>query len=415
MATAIVLLFGHILAISAYTRTDVETLYASLLNSSYYKDVRPNSDQSQATDVTVSLYITSIREIEETSGLFSISAFTNVAWNDERLAWQSYPAPYSQIGDIELALGDVWKPDISLANPISKVTKTGSSSDSLLRFDSDGNGSWLFGDVLDASCDIIVTDFPFDTQTCDIQFIAWGYYPNELTLKAQTEVSMLYYSENAEWVIKQTSSTNNLYGLPFIKFTFVLERRTAFFVVNIFIPVILLTILTTMGFYLPTDSGERVGYSITCLLSVSVFMTIVSDNLPRSSKPMSILGSFLMTDFILCAIFCVLTILSLRITHKDDEIPIPNWLKRATTCLMRRKCRKQTSRCEPEPETKNNDKHVESLKTLNSSNKIDSDEDFEKEITWKLVGKMFDMFCFVIGNICCFILFISYIMMALIK
>ena len=53
--------------------------------------------------------------------------------------------------------------------------------------------------------------------------------------------------------------------------------------------------LNTMVFVLPTESGERVGYAITCLLSLSVYMTFASEGLPDSSKPLPIITIGLLT------------------------------------------------------------------------------------------------------------------------
>jgi hypothetical protein len=47
----------------------------------------------------------------------------------------------------------------------------------------------------------------------------------------------------------------------------------------------LMCILNIFVFLLPADSGERVGYAITVLLAIAVFLTISSDSLPATSNP----------------------------------------------------------------------------------------------------------------------------------
>ena len=53
--------------------------------------------------------------------------------------------------------------------------------------------------------------------------------------------------------------------------------------VNMVLPVIILAVLGAFVFVLPVESGEKIGFALTILLSMSVVMTIVSDNIPPIS------------------------------------------------------------------------------------------------------------------------------------
>lgn len=48
---------------------------------------------------------------------------------------------------------------------------------------------------------------------------------------------------------------------------------------------ILLTTIALLGFYLPPDSGERVGLQITILLTFMVFLLTVCEMFPASTGP----------------------------------------------------------------------------------------------------------------------------------
>ena len=64
-----------------------------------------------------------------------------------------------------------------------------------------------------------------------------------------------------------------------------LKRKPLLIVVNVLLPIAFLSVLNVLVFIIPVDSGQRVSYCITVLLSISVFFTIVSDTLPKSSDP----------------------------------------------------------------------------------------------------------------------------------
>ena len=63
------------------------------------------------------------------------------------------------------------------------------------------------------------------------------------------------------------------------------ESHSMYVIINIILPILFLNQLNVLVFMLPAESGERVSYSLTVLLSIAVFMTIVGDTLPRTSEP----------------------------------------------------------------------------------------------------------------------------------
>ncbi len=50
------------------------------------------------------------------------------------------------------------------------------------------------------------------------------------------------------------------------------------------IPCIMLSILTCLTFYLPTESGEKVSLGLTVLLAFSVFMLLIAESIPATSE-----------------------------------------------------------------------------------------------------------------------------------
>ena len=60
--------------------------------------------------------------------------------------------------------------------------------------------------------------------------------------------------------------------------------------INVLLPCVMLSLLTLLVFRMPPDAGEKVSLSITVLLSFTVFMLMVSDNMPQTSNHIPILG-----------------------------------------------------------------------------------------------------------------------------
>jgi len=58
--------------------------------------------------------------------------------------------------------------------------------------------------------------------------------------------------------------------------------------------------LTCLTFYLPTESGEKVSLGLTVLLSFSVFMLLIAEAMPATSEFIPLIGKrglFLQTNF----------------------------------------------------------------------------------------------------------------------
>ena len=87
-------------------------------------------------------------------------------------------------------------------------------------------------------------------------------------------------------------------GLPFplgtahtgVTFRIQLQRKRTFYVLNTIIPVVMLSLLNVLVFLLPASSGEKMALAVTVLLSFTVYLSIISEVMPKTSESISILG-----------------------------------------------------------------------------------------------------------------------------
>ena len=108
-------------------------------------------------------------------------------------------------------------------------------------------------------------------------------------------VNLQFFSENGEWDLLRTWHASSEfveagYTYPSAIFYFELQRRTAFYGLNTMLPVLLNSFLVPVVFMLPHDSGEKIGYCLTCLLAYVVVLSMVMEGLPTNAKYMSLLG-----------------------------------------------------------------------------------------------------------------------------
>lgn len=66
-----------------------------------------------------------------------------------------------------------------------------------------------------------------------------------------------------------------------------------FYVFNLILPCGLITAIALLGFYMPSDSGEKVTLGITTLLSMTVFLMLVAESMPPTSDTLPLIGELL--------------------------------------------------------------------------------------------------------------------------
>lgn len=75
-----------------------------------------------------------------------------------------------------------------------------------------------------------------------------------------------------------------------VTFRIRLHRKRTFYVLNTIIPVVMLSLLNVLVFLLPASSGEKMALAVTVLLSFTVYLSIISEVMPKTSESISILG-----------------------------------------------------------------------------------------------------------------------------
>jgi hypothetical protein len=143
-------------------------------------------------------------------------------------------------------------------------------------------------------------------------------------------VNLEYYEKNNLWDMKDTrmiaySRNKEMSSLPSLSLEFTIKRRPVYYELFLIMPIILMVLLQLFSFMLPWDCGERCSYSVTVLLSVSIYLTIVTDQIPKSSEPtISILAKKVFTDLCIGCVVQIFVIISLYVYDlsklKDRDI-----------------------------------------------------------------------------------------------
>jgi len=311
---------------SASARSGGHDLWTHLFeNKTYNKFVRPVKSWTTPTIVNISVAIVAIIDFNEVKQTLILTSKVKFVWMDEFLNWD--PGEFENINHIHVEQGMVWKPYIFLENSVTKQNELGTNSLSVI-VDSDGKLEWNPTEVFQTTCTADVRNFPFDTQKCTMVFEAVGYTGSELAMQSINDhVDFHGTAGTAGWVVEETEMmTNSEDGNIHIISSITLRRNPVYFILNVFLPIVLLSAMNIFVFILPVQSGEKASFVITVFLSLAVFLTIVSSNLPENSENVSILNVYVFMNTLLSVIIAMVTIAQIRLFHRDPQIPVPKML-----------------------------------------------------------------------------------------
>ena len=109
--------------------------------------------------------------------------------------------------------------------------------------------------------------------------------------------SVLRRAQDSGWLLQETvipCCPNTRYS--YVEYTLYLRRRYTFYVMNVIVPCILLSVLVMVGFCLPPDAGEKISLGISVLLAYTVFLLMVAENVPRTSLRTPVIGTITVTE-----------------------------------------------------------------------------------------------------------------------
>ena len=87
-----------------------------------------------------------------------------------------------------------------------------------------------------------------------------------------------------------------------VTYELTLDRLSSFYIIYIILPIMALSALFLLVFFIPADSGERMGYGVNILLSLTVYLLVIFEIVPANSYTRSMLGTcFIILFFLLSA------------------------------------------------------------------------------------------------------------------
>ncbi|XP_035385840.1 neuronal acetylcholine receptor subunit beta-2 [Electrophorus electricus] len=310
----------------------------------YNKLIRPAVNKSQQVTIGIKVSLAQLISVNEREQIMTTNVWLTQEWNDYRLVWDA--DDYDGITKLRIPSHHIWLPDIVLYNNADGVYEVSFYSNAIVSHT--GAIFWLPPAIYRSACAIEVRHFPFDQQNCTLKFRSWTYDRTELDLALISAFASLDdYTPSGEWDVVTLPGRKNEDPADAtyvdVTYDFVLRRKPLFYTINLIVPCMLITSLAVLVFYLPSDCGEKITLCISVLLSLTVFLLLISKIVPPTSLAVPLIGKYLMFTMVLVTFSIVASVCVLNMHHRSPSTHrMPEWVRhiflhRLPVCLLMRR------------------------------------------------------------------------------
>eukprot|EP00794_Sanderia_malayensis_P016939 gene16940-18646_t len=313
--------------------SNIEVDLAQALLSNYSATGRPVASNKQPVTVEFDLKLHKIEKLITKEQHLIVHTFVTMKWFEPRLTWD--PADHNGTTLINLEQTQLWKPDIILYNN-ADISNNGPTEiyKGPAHVYNNGTIVWFSTVAWQSSCAVDITWFPVDQQTCDLVFGSLSYSKSRLKLvsqqlqKSYSDFASNHHVTNGEWIVKKMTAKLNEHhydccheAVSQVVFSLTLKRRPLYFFLYLIFPVIAIVLLSLMVFKIPAQAGERVGFAITCLLTMGVYLIVISQDLPKTADNAPMVGILYVTLFYVMVLGVLTGIINARLAYKMTPAP----------------------------------------------------------------------------------------------
>ncbi|KAM6924209.1 glycine receptor subunit alphaZ1 isoform 2-T2 [Xenentodon cancila] len=250
----------------------------------------PTHKKGPPVNVTCNIFINSFGSIAETTMDYRVNIFLRQQWNDPRLAYSEYP---DDSLDLDPSMLDsIWKPDLFFANEKGANFHEVTTDNKLLRISKNGNVLYSIRITLVLACPMDLKNFPMDVQTCIMQLESFGYTMNDLifewdekgAVQVADGLTLPQFILKEEKDLRYCTKHYNTGKFTCIEARFHLERQMGYYLIQMYIPSLLIVILSWVSFWINMDAAPaRVGLGITTVLTMTTQSSGSRASLPKVS------------------------------------------------------------------------------------------------------------------------------------
>ncbi|ELT93352.1 hypothetical protein CAPTEDRAFT_163108 [Capitella teleta] len=221
---------------------------------------------------------------------YSLSVFLRQYWHDPRLGYQHLSNETVLSLDYRM-LERLWVPDLFFSNEKRGHFHNVMTPNTYLRIYPQGHVHYSSRVSLVLSCPMLLQKFPLDAQVCKMNIETYAYeleqlkfkWADERPLEFNTDMELPQF-ELVGHAIAETVKEYSTGNFSALRVNFILKRDIGFYIIQIYIPSILIVILSWVSFWLSLDAvPARISLGVLTVLTMTTQTSGMTSRLPRVS------------------------------------------------------------------------------------------------------------------------------------
>uniref|UniRef100_A0A2K6LBE4 Gamma-aminobutyric acid receptor subunit pi n=1 Tax=Rhinopithecus bieti TaxID=61621 RepID=A0A2K6LBE4_RHIBE len=171
------------------------------LTAGYNKFLRPNFG-GEPVQIALTLDIASISSISESNMDYTATIYLRQRWMDQRLVFEGNKSFTLDARLVEF----LWVPDTYIVESKTSFLHEVTVGNRLIRLFSNGTVLYALRITTTVACNMDLSKYPMDTQTCKLQLESWGYDGNDVEftwLRGNDSVRGLEHLRLAQYTIER--------------------------------------------------------------------------------------------------------------------------------------------------------------------------------------------------------------------
>ena len=264
--------------------------------------------------------------------LIRLNALFSILWKDELLTWNK--SQYN-VHSINVPVEKIWLPEMVIKNSVEEKKRINNAISSVY-VDYNGTAQWMPSGKLQTKCELNIAKFPFDHQVCELVVEPWtaGITSQVFVAPDQARDPYMIYQENAQWIVSDIKSEYKLrqheeldYAGSIYLFQIFLQRRRTYYVLNIILPMGLMSLINLCCFLIPPESGEKMTLSVSLFLTFAVYITVLNNEMPKSSTQVSFFVVFVFGQFFMSGLTIAMESFVLYVFFNGKKKIVLSWIK----------------------------------------------------------------------------------------
>ncbi|KAG7501474.1 gamma-aminobutyric acid receptor subunit beta-3-like isoform X2 [Solea senegalensis] len=235
---------------------------------------------------------------------YTLTMYFQQYWRDKRLAYTGIPLNLT----LDNRVADqLWVPDTYFLNDKKSFVHGVTVKNRMIRLHPDGTVLYGLRITTTAACMMDLRRYPLDEQNCTLEIESYGYTTDDIefywkggesAVTGVTRIELPQFSiVDYKLVSKNVVFSTGAY--PRLSLSFKLKRNIGYFILQTYMPSILITILSWVSFWINYDaSAARVALGITTVLTMTTINTHLRETLPKipyvKAIDMYLMGCFVM-------------------------------------------------------------------------------------------------------------------------